>query len=186
MQFKVRKRLESYQLGPSDPRNELGIILNPFFQLFLTLSKMAKFQKIRYFQSLIASQKSLRYGSDGYRAGPGVWTDGSDPIWTHLTHNLGVWRLQNLTQEMAQNWTAISALMGSDSPFEVRYGSDGYGVGPGVWTNGSDPIWPHLTHILGVWRLQKNQQKGLTSAEISAILGSVNGASRPKNMGQMG
>ena len=80
MQFEVRKRLESYQLGPSDPKNELGIILNPFFQLFLTLSKMAKFQKIRYFQSPIASQKSLRYGSDGYRAGPGVWTDGSDTI----------------------------------------------------------------------------------------------------------
>ena len=30
--------------------------------------------------------------------------------------------------------------MGSDSPFGVRYGSDGYGVGPGVWTNGSDPV----------------------------------------------
>ena len=80
MQFEVGKRLESYQLGPSDPRNELGIILNPFFHSFLTLSKMVKFQKIRYFQSPVASQKSLKNGSDGYGAGPGVWTDGSDPI----------------------------------------------------------------------------------------------------------
>ena len=80
MQFKVRKRLQSYQLGPPDPRNELGIILNPFFHFFLTLSKMVKFQKIWYFQSPVASQKSLKNGSDGYGAGPGVLPDGSDPI----------------------------------------------------------------------------------------------------------
>ena len=103
---------------------------------------MAKFQKIRYFQSLIASQKSLRYGSDGYGAGPGVWTDGSDPIWTHLTHNIGVCRLQNLTKKITQNCTVISAIIGSDSPFGVRYGSDGYGVCPGVRTDGCYPIWP--------------------------------------------
>ena len=47
---------------------------------------------------------------------------------------------------MAPNQTAILAIMGSDSPFGVRYGLDGYGV----------------------------------------ILGSVYGASRPKNMGHMG
>ena len=33
-----------------------------------------------------------------YGAVPGVWTDGPDPIWTHLTHDLGVWRLQKLTK----------------------------------------------------------------------------------------
>ena len=145
MQFKVRKRLQSYQLGPPDPENSLGIISNLFFHLFLTLSKMAKFQKNRFFKSPLASQISLRNGSGGYGAGPGVWTDGFDPIWPHLTHILGVWKLQKLTPKMAPNWTVISAIMGLDSPFGVRYGSDGYGVGPGVWTDGSDPIWPHRT-----------------------------------------
>ena len=159
MQFKVRKRLQSYQLGPPDPRNELGIILNPFFHFFLTLSKMVKFQKIRYFQSPVASQKSLKNGSDGYGAGPGVWTDGSDPIWPHLTHILGVLGLQKLDIKKAKNLTVISAIIGSDSLFGVRYGSYGYWVGPGVLPDGSDPIWPHLTHILGVWRLHKLSPK---------------------------
>ena len=41
---------------------------------------------------------------------------------------------------MAPNQTAILAIMGSDSPFGVRYGSDGYGIGPGLLTDGFDPI----------------------------------------------
>ena len=40
----------------------------------------------------------------------------------------------------AKNLTVISAIIGSDSLFGVRYGSYGYWVGPGVLPDGSDPI----------------------------------------------
>ena len=142
MQFKVRKRLQSYQLGPPDPRNELGIILNPFFHFFLTLSKMVKFQKIRYFQSPVASQKSLKNGSDGYGAGPGVWTDGSDPIWPHLTHILGVLGLQKLDIKKGQKFNSDFSYYWFRQPI--------WGQIWVIWVLGRPRgitwwVWPHLT-----------------------------------------
>ena len=142
MQFKVRKRLQSYQLGPSDPRNELRIILNPFLLFFLTLLKMVKFQKIRYFQSPVASQKSLKNGSDGYGAGPGVWTDGSDPIWPHLTHILGVLGLQKLDIKKGQKFNSDFSYYWFRQPI--------WGQIWVIWVLGRPRgitwwVWPHLT-----------------------------------------
>ena len=46
----------------------------------------------------------------------------------------------HVIQETQKNTTVISAIIGSDSLFGVRYGSYGYWVGPGVLPDGSDPI----------------------------------------------